>query len=192
MARHSTEQRIYEESEYLLNALRQLNGVPTDVSHVLMNAVSNIMCSMVFGRRFDYDDKDFKDLLLSNHMVMTKLQASALLTFIPILWYAPMPFKRELRHHFEKIIDYAKREISKFRHSTKNEPLPESFISAYIRREDEYRKSKSEGKESVQHFLEDPEHLQWTVVNLFTAGTHTTAISLSWVLLFLCLNQDVQ
>ncbi|XP_070567863.1 cytochrome P450 2U1-like [Ptychodera flava] len=192
ISRTSTEQRIYEESEYLLNALRQLNGVPTDVSHVLMNAVSNIMCSIVFGRRFDYDDQDFKDLLLSNHVVMTKLQGSALLTFIPILWYAPMPFKKELHHHYKKLVDDVKTIIKKFRHASKNKPLSESFVNAYMTREEEYRNSKPESKYIKQHFLGDQEHLHMTVVNLFAAGTHTTAIGLLWTILFLCLNQDIQ
>ncbi|XP_070569292.1 cytochrome P450 2U1-like [Ptychodera flava] len=192
MARNSTEQRIYEESEYLLNALRQLNGVPTDVSHILMNAVSNIMCSMVFGRRFDYDDQDFKDLLLSNHIVMTKLQGSAPLTFIPILWYIPMPFKKELHHHYKKRKDYVKTIIKKFRFARKSNPLPESFVSAYMSREEEYRNSKPGSKHFLQHFLGDPEHLPMIVLNLFAAGTHTTAIGLLWTILFLCLNQDIQ
>ncbi|XP_070567859.1 cytochrome P450 2U1-like [Ptychodera flava] len=192
MAKHSTEQRIYEESEYLLNALRQSNGVPTDVTHVLMNAVANITCSMVFGRRFDYDDQDFKDLLQSNHIVMTKLQASALLTFIPILWYAPMPFKKELHHHYKRLVDYAKRVVQKYRHAKNNEPLRESFVNAYMTREDEYRNSTSKGKQNPQHFLEEPEHLPLTVLNIFTAGTHTTATGLQWAILFLCLDKDVQ
>lgn len=31
--------------------------------HPIMNAVSNIICSMVFGDRFDYDNKRFAKLL---------------------------------------------------------------------------------------------------------------------------------
>ncbi|XP_070567862.1 cytochrome P450 2U1-like [Ptychodera flava] len=191
-ARTPTEQRIYEESEYLLNTMRQLDGVPTDVSYVLMNAVSNIMCSMVFGRRFDYDDQDFKDLLLSIHMAMTKLQGSALLTFIPILWYAPMTFKKELHHHYQNVVDYVKTILEKIRDERKHKPLSESFVGAYMTREEEYRNSEPGNKDIIQHFLGDAEHLPMTVVGLFAAGTHTTAIGLLWAILFLCLNQDIQ
>lgn len=31
--------------------------------HPIMNAVSNIICSIVFGDRFDYDNKRFANLL---------------------------------------------------------------------------------------------------------------------------------
>ncbi|XP_070567861.1 cytochrome P450 2U1-like [Ptychodera flava] len=191
-ARTSTEQRIYEESEYLLNAMRQLDGVPTDVSHVLMNAVSNILCSMLFGRRFDYDDQEFKNLLLSNHMIMTKVQGSALLTFIPILWYAPLTVKKELHHHYKKLLDYVDTTIKKIGHERINIPSFESFVSAYMTREEEYRNSEPGNKHTMQHFLRDPEHLLMTVAGIFAAGTHTTATGLLWTILFLCLNQDVQ
>ncbi len=40
-----------------------VEGKPFDPQHALHNAVSNIICSIVFGDRFDYDNKRFAYLL---------------------------------------------------------------------------------------------------------------------------------
>lgn len=39
------------------------SGVPFDPVPVLNNAVANIICQIVFGRRFDYTDHTFQRLL---------------------------------------------------------------------------------------------------------------------------------
>lgn len=38
-------------------------GHTFDPTFYLSNAVSNVICSIVFGNRFEYDDKDFVTLL---------------------------------------------------------------------------------------------------------------------------------
>ncbi len=48
-------------------------GKSMDPQHDIQNAVSNIICSIVFGERFDYDNKRFSYLLkiLNNHFMLT-------------------------------------------------------------------------------------------------------------------------
>ena len=38
-------------------------GMPFSPASLLNNAVSNIICRLVFGKRFDYSDHDFQNLL---------------------------------------------------------------------------------------------------------------------------------
>ncbi|KAK1803767.1 hypothetical protein P4O66_020788, partial [Electrophorus voltai] len=40
------------------------SGLPFDLDHVVTNALANIICSLVVGRRFDYDDRHFRRILL--------------------------------------------------------------------------------------------------------------------------------
>ncbi|XP_070567864.1 cytochrome P450 2U1-like [Ptychodera flava] len=192
MAGNPAEQRIREEVVHLVKNLRALNGGPTDVSQLIMNAVSNVTCHMLFGKRYDYEDKNFRNLLQSCHRMMTGLQSSAMLTYIPILWYSPMPFKNELRHHYQKVIDYTKRVVEECRLAESDEFLPTSFVDAYLEWERDHENTKCEGVENSKRFLGEPEHLSVTVLNLFTTGTTITATSIVWTLLFLCQNQDVQ
>nr|DBA17016.1 TPA: hypothetical protein GDO54_002533 [Pyxicephalus adspersus] len=63
LGKKSMEERIHEESVYLIKELRKNQDTLVDPHFVLDNAVSNIICSIVFGRRYDYDDTTFRDIL---------------------------------------------------------------------------------------------------------------------------------
>ncbi|KTF78368.1 hypothetical protein cypCar_00043766 [Cyprinus carpio] len=63
LGKKSVEERVTEESSYLVPEMLKLEGKPFDPQHAIQNAVSNIICSIVFGDRFDYDNKRFKYLL---------------------------------------------------------------------------------------------------------------------------------
>nr|XP_060639613.1 cytochrome P450 2G1-like isoform X1 [Anolis sagrei ordinatus] len=63
MGKKSIEERIQEEAQFLLEELRKTKEKPFDPTYLFGSAMSNIICSIVFGDRFDYEDKEFKALL---------------------------------------------------------------------------------------------------------------------------------
>uniref|UniRef100_F6TL06 Cytochrome P450 2F5 n=2 Tax=Ciona intestinalis TaxID=7719 RepID=F6TL06_CIOIN len=63
VGKRSMEDRIVEEVAYLNDAIRSHNDKPFDILGVLSNAVSNNICSIVMGRRFDYDDERYKEIM---------------------------------------------------------------------------------------------------------------------------------
>ncbi|KTF94071.1 hypothetical protein cypCar_00038433, partial [Cyprinus carpio] len=63
LGKKSVEERVTEESSYLVPEMLKSEGKPFDPQHAIQNAVSNIICSIVFGDRFDYDNKRFAYLL---------------------------------------------------------------------------------------------------------------------------------
>ncbi|XP_050754513.1 cytochrome P450 2C20-like isoform X2 [Gymnogyps californianus] len=63
MGKRSIEERIQEETEYLLEEINKTKGTPFDPTFMLSCAVSNIICSIVFGKRYDYKDKKFLALM---------------------------------------------------------------------------------------------------------------------------------
>ncbi|KAG8545995.1 hypothetical protein GDO81_019937 [Engystomops pustulosus] len=63
LGKKSMEQRIYDESGYIVEEFKKNKEPLYDPHFVLENAVSNIICSIVFGRRYDYDDSTFRDVL---------------------------------------------------------------------------------------------------------------------------------
>ncbi|XP_074855951.1 cytochrome P450 2H1-like isoform X4 [Carettochelys insculpta] len=73
MGKKSIEKRIQEESHFLMERLRNTHGQPFDPTLFITHAVSNIICSIVFGNRFDYEDKKFVTLmsLIKKHNIQS-------------------------------------------------------------------------------------------------------------------------
>ncbi|RXN39539.1 cytochrome P450 2G1-like protein [Labeo rohita] len=63
MGRKRMEQWIQDESRHLLKSFEETKCAPVDPVSFLSRAVSNVICSLVFGQRFDYEDKNFLQLL---------------------------------------------------------------------------------------------------------------------------------
>ncbi|NXJ01557.1 CP2H2 protein, partial [Psophia crepitans] len=59
MGKKSIEERIQEEARFLVERIRNTHERPFNPGNFLVHAVSNIICSIVFGDRFDYEDKKF-------------------------------------------------------------------------------------------------------------------------------------
>ena len=61
--RTSFEDKIALEAEHLNAEFRKHGGLQFNPSHLLANAVSNVICSVLFGRRYEYTDRKFQRLL---------------------------------------------------------------------------------------------------------------------------------
>ncbi|XP_062436776.1 cytochrome P450 2C19 isoform X3 [Rhea pennata] len=66
MGKRSIEDRIQEEAECLLEEITKTKRMPFDPTYMLSCSVSNVICSVIFGNRYDYKDKKF--LALMNNM----------------------------------------------------------------------------------------------------------------------------
>ncbi|KAM5236362.1 cytochrome P450 2A10-like [Ctenodactylus gundi] len=58
------EERILEEAGYLLEALKGCHGTLFHPTSYFRRAVFNVVCSIVFGDRYNYEDKEFLSLML--------------------------------------------------------------------------------------------------------------------------------
>nr|XP_048714753.1 cytochrome P450 2C37-like [Caretta caretta] len=63
MGKKSIEERIQEETRFLVERLRNTHGRPFDPTLFLTHADSNVICSIISGDRFDYEDKKFVTLI---------------------------------------------------------------------------------------------------------------------------------
>ena len=60
MGKNVLADRIQEEVTHYIRAIQQHQGAPVDLRHLTQTSVSNNIVSIVFGKRFEHDDPDFK------------------------------------------------------------------------------------------------------------------------------------
>ncbi|XP_061019099.1 cytochrome P450 2C21-like isoform X3 [Dama dama] len=59
MGKKTIEHRIQEEALCLVEALKKTNGSPCDPTFLLSYAPCNVICSIIFRNRFEYNDENF-------------------------------------------------------------------------------------------------------------------------------------
>ncbi|XP_032047671.1 cytochrome P450 2C19-like isoform X2 [Aythya fuligula] len=75
MGKRSIEERIQEEAEHLLEELRKTEKMPFDPTFMLSCTVSNVICSVIFGKRYDYKDKKFLSLMNNMNNIFEMLSS---------------------------------------------------------------------------------------------------------------------
>ncbi|XP_015253796.1 PREDICTED: cytochrome P450 2J6-like [Cyprinodon variegatus] len=184
MSKGSMEENIRQESRHLREAMEKEEGKPFDPVPLLDNAVSNIICQIVFGRRFDYSDEELQSML-RNLTDMAYLEGSiwALLydAFPGLMRLLPGPHNgifsssRSLKASIRKEIE---------RHKLELDPnKPRDYIDSFLIEERRDRKQD-------MGFVE--ENLVLCCLDLFLAGSETTSKTLQWGLIYLINNPPIQ
>ncbi|KAJ6668883.1 hypothetical protein lerEdw1_012369, partial [Lerista edwardsae] len=186
LGKHSLEPKIIEEFKYVKEEILKHREEQFNPFPIIGNAVSNVICSMALGRRFNYDDAEFKMMLknMTRAMEMALNTHIILLNICPWLYYLPFGAFRELRQIQWDITVFLKNIISQHRESL-DAQNPRDFIDMYLLQVEEEKKTNSESS-----FNED--YLFFIIADLFIAGTDTTSNTLLWSLLYMSLHPQEQ
>uniref|UniRef100_A0A8C2DG56 Uncharacterized protein n=1 Tax=Cyprinus carpio TaxID=7962 RepID=A0A8C2DG56_CYPCA len=184
LGKKSVEDRVLEESRYLIAEMLKAEGKSMDPQHDIQNAVSNIICSIVFGDRFDYDNKRFSYLLkiLNENFMLAGSAAGQIFNLVPFIKHFPGPHQKVMQNATE-LLGFIRAEVKEHK-ETLDPDSPRDFIDAYLL---EIEKQKS-NEGSTFH----EENMVMSTADLFLAGTDTTATTIRWGLIFLIQNPDVQ
>nr|XP_033785237.1 cytochrome P450 2D15-like [Geotrypetes seraphini] len=184
LGKKSVEERIVEEAGFLCSVFESKEGQPFDVHYLINSALSNVICSMVFGERFEYDDKKLLRLiyLFEAEMKAESCLTAQLINVVPAIKYIPGVGKSVFKH-LEDILQFIK-DIVEEHKATRDPTQQRDFIDAYL---DEIEKVKGEPETSFSE-----RNLLLTTLDLFAAGTETTSTTLRWALLFMILHPDIQ
>ncbi|XP_051488583.1 cytochrome P450 2K4-like [Apus apus] len=184
MGKRTIEIRILEEVNSLIKYFESYHGKPFDTKMILNNAVSNVICSILFGERFEYDDPVFLTLLkLINEN--TKLLGSPMVllyNFYPTLGFLSGASKtvlqniRELNAFLQKLFQEHKEELS--------ENNLTGFVDAFL------MKQQQESKKPHTTFSNG--NLMFSTLDLFAAGTETTSTTVRWGLLLMMKYPEIQ
>ena len=198
-------ENIVAELETLTEIFTRREGQPFVPFHDITVSVSNIIAWVVFGKRFHHEDTALKNCLHIFQEGIEMSEASGVIGLIPILQYLPLPIWSKIASNHRKwdsLLAPMKKEA--LQRPETEEPC---FIQMYheeIRRFNEQESSKTsvsgssestgngfaKTKENNTFFNQDD--LKQTIGDLFVAGTHTTATTLKWGILYLILHTDIQ
>ncbi|MEJ1286029.1 hypothetical protein NN561_017032 [Cricetulus griseus] len=133
MGKRGIEERIQEEADYLLEALQKTNGALIDPTFYLSRTVSNVMSSIVFGNRFDYEDKEFLSLL---KMMTESFQFTASSTgqlyemFSSVMKHLPGPQQKAFKE-LQGLEDFITKKVEQHQ-STLDSNSPRDFIDSFL------------------------------------------------------------
>ncbi|XP_068087323.1 cytochrome P450 2U1 [Hyperolius riggenbachi] len=182
----SLEPKIIEEFKYVKNQMLAHGDKGFSPFQIINNAVSNVICSICFGKRFNYDDEEFKSMLrfMSRGLEISLNSEAIMSNVFSWLYYVPFGAFKELRQIVIDVTAFLKRIIEEHRVSL-NPENPRDFIDMYLLHINEETKTQLETSFNT-------DYLFYIVGDLFIAGTDTTTNTLLWSLLYMCLHPDVQ
>ncbi|XP_056329342.1 cytochrome P450 2G1 [Danio aesculapii] len=185
MGRKRMEQWIQEESRYLVKCFEETKSKPVAPTFFFSRTVSNVICCLVFGQRFEYEDKNFLQLL----QIISKL-----VRFLSSPWgqlYNIFPRVMEQfssKHHailkdIENIRTFIRNKVNEHERRLDFSD-PSDFIDCFLIR-------LTQEKDNLDtEFHKD--NLMATVLNLFLAGTETTSTTLRYALMLLIKYPQIQ
>ncbi|XP_059135687.1 cytochrome P450 2A8 [Peromyscus eremicus] len=178
------EERIIEEAGFLIQAFRDTNGANIDPTFYMSRTVSNVISSIVFGDRFEYDNKEFLSLL---GMMMRSFQFTATSTgqlfemFYSVMKHLPGPQQRAYKE-IQGLEDFIARKVEQ-NQRTLDPNSPRDFIDSFLIRMQEEKKNPQ-----TQFHMRN---LLTTTLNLFFGGTETVSTTMRYGFLLLMKNPHV-
>ncbi|KAG7461061.1 hypothetical protein MATL_G00205960 [Megalops atlanticus] len=184
MGKKNIEEKIIEESEHLVKQFEKQNGQPFQTTIPLNAATSNIIVSLLMGKRMEYEDEIFQRLLIMNNESFT-LTGSP---FVQLYNMYPMIHPLPGAHH--KVLQCQDNLKAFFRKIfiQQRELLDENDKRCYI---DIFMNKLEEEKSNPSSYFHEW-NLLCTVTNLFVAGTETSSSTLSWALLIMTKYPHIQ
>ncbi|XP_033477946.2 cytochrome P450 2J6-like [Epinephelus lanceolatus] len=184
LGKNAIEQKICEETRHLQEEIEKEKGEPFSPDGLFNNAVSNIICQLVMAKRFDYSDHNFQTMrryLAEILQVEGSIWGVMYDSFPRIMKHMPGPHNK-MFSQFNSIFDFISEEVKSHKKDL-DHSNPRDYIDAFIIEMENH-------KETDPGFTET--NLALCSLDLFLAGTETTATTLQWALIYLIKNPDIQ
>lgn len=180
MGKASMEVKIKEEVSALLNEFKKKEGCYFDTKPYFTKAVSNVICSILFGSRYDYDDEEFNTLMDWLGEAVENQEITGFIDVFPFLRILPGIRSRfnEFLNGQQNIGKFFKRKVSEHIESH-NQNDTKDFIDVYI------KEIKQMEKNNIQDSAFTAYEATCVSQDLFFGGSDTTSLTLYWGFLYL-------
>ncbi|XP_040585613.1 cytochrome P450 1A1 isoform X1 [Mesocricetus auratus] len=181
------EEYVIKEADYLISKFQKLMAEVGhfDPDRYLVVSVTNVICAMCFGQRYDHDDQELLSIVnLSNEF--GKVTGSGYPPdFIPILRYLPnssLDAFKDLNKKFYSFMQKSVKEHYRTFEKGHIRDITDSLI--------EHCQDKSLDENANVQLSDD--RVINIIVDLFGAGFDTVTTAISWSLMYLVTNPGVQ
>ncbi|XP_068601194.1 cytochrome P450 2F3-like [Brachionichthys hirsutus] len=185
MGRKGMEEWIQEESTHLINRVNTFKAKPFDPSFLLSCTVSNVICCLVFGQRFSYDDKEFLHLLglIAKFLTFASSPLGQLYNIFPWIMERLPSYHHTAFKQIKEVRAFIKVKIQEHK-DTLDPSSPRDYIDCFLIRMDQEKDIPT----TEFHY----ENLVSTVLNLFLAGTESTSSTIRYALSVLIKHPNIQ
>ncbi|KAG8143933.1 hypothetical protein E2320_001070 [Naja naja] len=167
----------------VMDAVTHKKGVPFDPYEFLDTAVANVICSIIFGKRFEYDNRIFRTFLDEIQLACKMMIGfwGLLYNEVALVRSLPLPHQTILTTA-KKIEAFIQKEVEEHK-MTLTPGEPRDFTDAYL---EEMQKPEKKGSGFEE------EQLRILLFDLFVAGTETMVATFQWTLLYLVAFPEIQ
>ncbi|XP_045211516.2 cytochrome P450 2D26-like [Mercenaria mercenaria] len=184
----SIEEQIMVETEAVTSILQSLKGEPTAMDAIMQKLVGNVIYSIIFGKRYEYDDPNFDMVRSLTNVAVSGSGAVGIANFLPgfitrILNKEEAEIERKRKETFISIRKYIYEQIDEHE-ATFDEDNIRDFVDIYL-------KTSSQADGSVKKFITKGNMFR-VIIDLFLAGSETTSNTLDWAFLLMIEFPEVQ
>ncbi|KAL0972844.1 hypothetical protein UPYG_G00195430, partial [Umbra pygmaea] len=185
MGNRTIEQRVQEEAKILVEALSKYEGSVFNPQQLIYNCIGNVICSIVFGHRFEYDDPMFQLIqkAVCDYFNVLSSPLGAMYNMFPKIFRCFPGKHQKMFATVEKAKDYII-EQAEIRLKNLDTSDPQDFIEAFLVKMHEEKDDPS----TEYNF----ENMVLTTYNLFSAGIETTSSTLRYAFLMMIRYPSVQ
>ncbi|XP_035676719.1 cytochrome P450 2D28-like [Branchiostoma floridae] len=185
VGKRSMEGKILEEARALSDVITKKENQSFCISRLLKNTTCNVISSIVFGSRYEYDDVKGKELLQMIEQTFSTKTLGLLPIAFPVARVIPSLKKTSERYvnNQRKLMQHIREEITHHKETFDPNDIRD-FVDAFL--------LEAKKREGDEHSTFTEEQHVTLVRQVFLAGTDTTATTLHWAVLFMILHPDIQ
>uniref|UniRef100_V5GN43 Putative cytochrome p450 cyp2 subfamily protein n=1 Tax=Ixodes ricinus TaxID=34613 RepID=V5GN43_IXORI len=183
-AKKDTEERVREEALYLCEKIAAKEGSAFGIEDYLIPSISNNLCSLLFGTRYNFEDPKRKFLDVRLNSILKLLFSGSFFALLPawanrLVAMLPHTKANHVKIIFAELMDFVRQQAKEH-----EETLDPCFNRDFI---DGYLKKMKEGKDNLNFNMT---LLVGNVLSFLIAGSNTVRVGIQWHLFNLAKHPD--
>ncbi|XP_053577680.1 cytochrome P450 2G1 [Bombina bombina] len=184
LGKKSLEEPIQKEAQYLVEHFRRLNKEPVDPSSTMICASSNIIASLLMGKRYKYSDKKWIQILNNVHEAFHLVCSlwGQMYDVLPTLMRVMPGPHNNIFPLFQELMDVIEEQI-KSNLATLDPNCPRDYIDCFL-----IRMKQEQDPKTPFNMI----NLITTVTDMFLGGAESTGITLNFGFLIFIKYPEIQ